>query len=274
MPTPRPVVSRHHPFLKEFRAAFRTAPEESGKLAIEGPRLLGEALRSGWKIEKVLFSETGHAQHGPKLLTQFSKHVAVAVVEDDLFRACAEVEQPQGVAALLALQVPELQEICTAQRADGAPPLLVVAAGLQDPGNMGTLLRSADAFGATAFIALAGTVSPWNAKAVRASAGSGFHLPVLSRLAVADFLAACRLYGVAILSSAARAKLELDAVDFRRPLCLVLGQEASGVPREILRASEATVAIPMQREVESLNAGVAGAILLYEAARQRARNDA
>jgi len=255
--------------LKEFRAAFRTAPEDSGKLAIEGARLMGEALRSGWKIEKVLFSQTGHVQHGKKLLNQFSKHVEVAVVEDDLFRTCTEVEQPQGVAAMLALQVPDLEEICTARRSDGEPPLLVVAAGLQDPGNMGTLLRSADAFGATAFIALAGTVSPWNPKAVRASAGSGFHLPVLSKLPATAFLEACRTHGVAILSAAARAKVELDAVDFRRPLCLVLGQEASGVPREILRASEATVAIPMQREVESLNAGVAGAILLYEAARHR-----
>jgi len=135
---------------------------------------------------------------------------------------------------------------------------------LQDPGNLGTLIRTADAFGASGVVALADTVNPYNPKCVRASAGSLFHPPVAAKVSAAELIAACRARGVRVVAAAAP-----EEFDWTAAACLLVGQEAAGVPRELLRAAEATVAIPMAREIDSLNAAVAGAILLHEASRQR-----
>lgn len=232
-------------------------------MAIEGPRLLAEAIRSGVRVEKVLFSRRGLEQLGGKLLPQFSKHTFVGVAEDAVFAAAMDAEHPQGVAALVALTPPMLAQ------AFGERTLLVAAAGLQDPGNLGTLIRTADAFGATGVVVLADSVSPYNPKAVRAGAGSLFHLPVVPRLPAAELIAACQAHGARLVATAARGSTPLSEAGLEGPVCLLIGQEAAGVPRELLRAAEVTVSIPIQPRVESLNAGIAGAILLYEAARQR-----
>lgn len=265
MPFEPAPIGRHHALLTEFRRAFKSGDAAAPLVAVEGPRLIAEAIRSGLRIEKALFSRTGLEHHGDKLLPQFSKHTTTAVADDASFAATMDVEHPQGVAALVTLPRPELAQ---AFGPEATVPLLVVAAGLQDPGNLGTLIRAADAFGATGVVALADTVSPFNPKAVRASAGSLFHLPVVAKVAASDLIAACRQRGVRLLATAARGD-EAALASLDQPTCLLIGQEAGGVPRELLRAADATLAIPMVRPIESLNAGVAGAILLYEAARQR-----
>lgn len=259
--------------LKRFRQAFRGEGEAVGAerlIPLEGARLIGEALRSGARIESVLFSRSGEARLGAKLRPQFSKHTEIAVADDGGFRAAMDVEHPQGVAALARLRPATLDELFAAPRAGAEPrALLLVAAALQDPGNLGTLIRAADAFGATGVAALAESVSPFNPKAIRASAGSLFHLPVAAAVAPAALAAACRRHEVQLAACVARGKTPLPAAELRAPVCLVIGQEAAGVPRELQRAAAITVAIPMAAEVESLNAGVAGAIMLYEAMRQR-----
>jgi TrmH family RNA methyltransferase len=262
VPTEPTPIGRHHVLLTEFRRAFRSGPPET-LLALEGPRLLAEALRSGVKLEKALFSRRGLEQWGGKLLPQFSKHTAVSVADDAAFTAAMDAEHPQGVAALAAITPPALEQ------AFGERTLLVAAAGVQDPGNLGTLIRTADAFGATGVAVLADSVSPYNPKSVRASAGSLFHLPVIPRLPPAELITACQAHGVRLLATAARASTPLSEAGLDGPVCLAIGQEAGGVPRELLRAADATVSIPINTRVESLNAGVAGAILLYEAARRR-----
>ena len=256
------------PLLKRFRQAFRGEAEEGGErlIPLEGVRLIAEALRSGARIEAALFSETGVARHGAKLRPQFSKHAEIAVTGDEAFRAAMDVEHPQGVAALARWRAAELE---TMMAPEGGTPALVVAAALQDPGNLGTLVRAADAFGATGVAALSESVGPFHPKAIRASAGSLFHLPVAEKIEPAALVEACRRHGVTILAGASRGKTELPRADLRGPVCLVIGQEAGGVPRALQRAAAGTVAIPMRRETESLNAGVAGAIILYEALRQR-----
>lgn len=267
MPLEPASIGRRHPLLGEFRRAFKAGPLEGGTLALEGPRLIADAIRSGCRVEKALFSRTGLEHHGAKLLPQFSKHVTTAVADDAAFASTAESEHPQGVAILLHFAAPELARVFGGE---STPALILAAAGVQDPGNLGTLIRAADAFGATGVVVLADSVSPYNAKAVRAGAGSLFHLPVVPKVGAADLIAACRQRSVRLLATAARGDSGLDA-GFSGPVCLVIGQEAEGVPRALLRAADATVAIPMARPVDSLNAGIAGAILLYEAARQRRR---
>ncbi|TAN21329.1 MAG: RNA methyltransferase [Acidobacteria bacterium] len=258
-PTP---IGRHHGLLTEFRRAFREGPPET-PLAMEGPRLVGEALRSGVQLEKVLFSRRGLEQQGAKLLPQLSKHTEVAVAEDAVFAGAMDAEHPQGVAALAAWAAAKLEAVF------GERALIVAAAGLQDPGNLGTLIRAADAFGASGVVALADTVSPFNAKAVRASAGSLFHLPVAARVTAEDLIAACRSRGVRLVATGARGGVAPAEAGLEGPVCLMIGQEAAGVPRALLRAADATVSIPIASRVESLNAAMAGAILLFEAGRVR-----
>ena len=147
-----------------------------------------------------------------------------------------------------------------------ATPLVVIAAGLQDPGNLGTLVRSAEAFGATGMILLPGTVSLWNGKTLRASSGSAFRLPVIA-MAAEEAFAALRAHGVRLLAAVARDG-EAEA-DLRGPSALLLGNEAAGLPGEWIAAADARVTIPCPGPVESLNAAVAGSVLLYDAMRQR-----
>jgi len=146
--------------------------------------------------------------------------------------------------------------------------LIMAAAGVQDPGNLGSMLRSAEAFGASGALLLEGTVSPFNAKVLRAAAGSLFRLPVVAMKASAA-LAAMRQHQVRLLVTSSHKGTPLPETDLKGPLCIFIGNEGAGVPRQIADAVDAAVVIPHSRDVESLNAGVAAAILLYEAARQR-----
>lgn len=258
--------------LKQFRQAFSARAEAGARgerlLPLEGARLIGEALRAGARIEAVLFSPGGEAQFGARLRPQLSKHCRVEILGERDFRAAMDAEHPQGVAALARWRERAAADLFPPP--GGAAALLVLAAGLQDPGNLGTLIRAADAFGGTGVAVLAGAVSPFNPKTVRAAAGSHFHLPIAAGVAAEEWTALCRQHGVRLAATAAHGKMALAETDLRPPVCVILGQEASGVPRIWQRAAAMTLSIPMARAVDSLNAGVAGAIVLYEAQRQRA----
>ncbi len=145
----------------------------------------------------------------------------------------------------------------------------MVLAGLQDPGNLGTILRSAEAFGATGVVSLPGTVSAWNPKAVRASAGSVFRVPLLAA-GEKECLQRLREAGVKIFSTTARAARPADLADMAGPAALLIGNEGSGVPERIASQADGAITISCPGPVESLNAAVAAGVLLYEASRQRA----
>ena len=151
----------------------------------------------------------------------------------------------------------------------GAPALWVVLDGVQDPGNAGTILRTADAAGATAFITLEETTDLLSDKALRASMGSLFHLPVVTNVSRGTFIRFAEEQGVKLFAAALTSTACLHfSADYRDPVALVLGQEGSGVSTEILEAAE-PLYIPMVGQAESLNVSAAAAVLLYEALRQR-----
>lgn len=269
MPSTLEPIGRHHPLLTGFRRAFRSGPAAAGLLAIEGAKLIGEALRSGFQLDTVLFSETGWEQWGAKLQPQLSRHVRSAVTSDAAFGAAMDSEHPPGVAALVRFTPSPLEALFPPGK---QPSLIAAACGLQDPGNLGTLIRAADAFGAAGVVTLEDTVSPFNPKSVRASAGSIFHLPVAARVPAAALIEACGTHGLILVAAETRAEpFETAAATLAAPICLLLGQEAGGLDRALRRAASATVAIPMRAGVDSLNAAIAGAILLYEAAKQQAK---
>ena len=214
---------------------------------------------------------------------------------DRLFAQAAGTETPQGIAALI--QAPQT---CFDDLVRGVP-LVLVMAGIQDPGNVGTLLRTAEAFGATGAASCpawgTGTADPFGPKALRASVGSALRLPVLRGVGTPVLLAQLRVAGVRVYAASpdtasaaagpnaggsttaaresARKPLLPWEVNWREPAALLLGNEGAGLPADLVRSSDAVVRVPQiaasesGAQVESLNAAVAGAILLYEAARQR-----
>jgi len=176
----------------------------------------------------------------------------------------AATQNPQGIAALVELPPYNLDTILA-----GRNPLLLVACGLQDPGNLGTLVRSAAAFGASALCTLPETVSPFNPKTVRSSAGTIFHLPVLHDLSVNDLLHRLRMARIRIVAADRRSASPLDQADLRGSVAIMVGREASGLPPEIARAASQVLSIPIRPGIDSVNAATAGSVFLYEAARQR-----
>ena len=224
--------------------------------------IVEEAIRSGLRLSTVFFSESAK-ERAHKLLPQLSAHTEALLLPDEVFASAVPSETPQGVAALVRVKSFALDEMFAP-----APALLVVTAGLQDPGNLGTIARSAEAFGATGLLLGERTVSPWNWKAVRASAGSLFRLPAL-KVELAKALREIKSRGVRVLATSSHKGTPIAEVDLRGPVAFIVGSEGAGVPKERAGASRRGGSDPAFAKVESLNAGIAASILLYEAARQR-----
>ncbi len=264
----RRIEGRHNALVKELRQAFgyseRTA---DGDCAIEGLRIVEEAIRSGLRFRAVFFKES--AQNlAERLLPQIGAHVDTLLLPDKLFDAAVPTETPQGVAALVRLKDASLADIL--ERLQLGP--IVVLAGLQDPGNLGTILRSAEAFGSAGVLLGEGTVSPFNSKVIRASAGSIFRLPVIiakTAGGLEEISPKLRAENVRMIATSSHKGTPLDQANLTGPLAVFIGSEGAGLSRSVLAQADEMVAIPHTTQVESLNAGVAGSIVLYESARQR-----
>ncbi|HEX7288709.1 MAG TPA: RNA methyltransferase [Candidatus Angelobacter sp.] len=261
----RPVSSRQNALVKELRKAFAQAePTAEGALAIEGLRVIEEAIRSGLRFDAVFFSQSGRG-HAARLLPQISSHAEALLLPDDVFASAAGTETPQGVAALVRLKPAKLDDLLDQVTSD---LLLVAVAGIQDPGNLGTIIRSAEAFSARAVLLGEKTVSHFNAKAVRASAGSLFREPLV-RVKLAETITLLKQHGVRVLATSSHKGRPLPEADFTGASMIVIGGEGAGLPAEILSLADELITIPHSPRVESLNAGIAASIILYEAARQR-----
>ena len=265
----RIVQSKQNARLKELRHAFaHPGRSKHSRAGIEGPHLVAEALRAGLAIDCVFA-----AQENEDLLIGLGlpAETEILLLPGSLLAASLDTETPQRLAALIDTPHWTWKHILASP--GRSAPLVLVLAGIQDPGNLGAILRSAEAFGACGVVCLAGTVSPWNPKAVRASAGSIFRLPVIFADADESFR---RLHdrGVTVWTTAARSANEAARVDLARPVAFIIGNEGSGVPNEIAAMAEGALTIPCPGPVESLNAAVAAGILLYEVSRQRALRSA
>lgn len=260
----RRVEGRHNSLVKEMRHAFSGAElTEAGDCAIEGIRIVEEAIRSGLRFHAVVFSESAENQ-SRRLMPQLGAHVETAVLPDKLFASIVPSDTPQGVAALVRYRQSSLSDLL--ERLQAGP--LVVVVGLQDPGNLGTILRSAEAFGAAGVLLGEGTVSPFNPKVVRGSAGSLFRLPIV-RVKLAEVLLELREKAVRLVATSSHKGIPLPKANLSAPIAILIGGEGAGVPRDLLAKADEVVAIPHTPQVESLNAGVAASIVLYEVARRK-----
>src|SRR5712692_2135190 len=267
----RRIEGRHNALVKQLRWAFSRAERtEEGDCAIEGLRILEEAIRSGLRFRAVFFRESTQ-DRAERLLPQIGAHVETLLLPDKLFDSVVPSETPQGVAALVRLKEWSLEDIL--ERMQIGP--VVVLAGLQDPGNLGTILRSAEAFGSAGVVLGEGTVSPFNSKVIRASAGSVFRLPIVrghgkpAQHKLGEVSEKLRALGVRLVATSSHKGTPLDQADLKGAVAIFFGNEGAGLPREVMAEMDEFISIPHTQQVESLNAGVAASIVLYEAARQR-----
>jgi TrmH family RNA methyltransferase len=253
------IESRQNPRVKELRAALaRTGRTPGGLVAIEGEHLVAEAVRSHLRFASI-FLRDGYA---PRIeLPEDADHF---LLPPDVFASVVATEQPQGIAALVHPPAFSIESLFH------GVPLVLVLAGLQDPGNVGTLLRSAEAFGSTGVLLLPGTTSPWNQKALRASAGSAFRVPAISQ-GEDDALKLLMQHSIPVVAAVARGGTAIDKAPFADACALLIGNEGAGLSDTLIATARHCVTIAMPGKVESLNAAIAGSLLLYEASRRRRR---
>jgi TrmH family RNA methyltransferase len=264
MRAPAEVVrSRANPLYKRLLEMKERGGDDLA--LVEGVRLLEEAREAGVPVREVAASPRARdSARGRALLADLeARGVPIRLLEDRLLSSISEMETTQGILALV--ERPTFAEEALFR----GTPLLLVAVAIQNPGNLGGLLRTAEAAGATGAILTEGTADPLSWKALRGSMGSAFRLPHRRGLPIEATLASLKGRGISTVAAYATASVRYDEADLGGPAAFLLGNEGAGLPPDVMRSADQRVAIPMRGGVESLNVGVAAGILLFEAARQR-----
>ena len=254
------IRSAAHPLLKRARAA--AAGKEGGVIVLEGDRLIDEAVQRGYDLEVVLVSD----ERSERAAELVAAGIPVRVVLERLLEAASPLKSPPGCLALA-------REPGTARLAElalGDDALLAVVAGVQDPGNLGALARTAEAAGARGLIVVAGGCSPWNPKALRGSMGSLLRLPVVLHASARDALSELESAGFRSVAARTRGGTPHESFDWSGRIALWFGAETGELSSEVVLSIDA-VSIPMEGAVESLNVTTAAAILLFAARRTAVR---
>ena len=259
------VSSRQNALVKRFRALAADPRAETDRVLLDGTHLIEEALASGLALETVVFADSA-ANGGLAALARRVERSGARTVTmpDTVFDAASPVQQPSGVIAIAAFRPRDLDDVLAAQ-----PPLVVMLDGVQDPGNVGAIVRAAEGCGATGVIAGARCAHPFGWKALRGSMGSAFRLPVAVRVKLSDAIVKMQSQGMRVLATVPRDGTPIADCDLRGPTAFLLGGEGAGLSPQLVAAADQRVTIPMKGPVESLNVAIAASLLLYEASRQR-----
>jgi TrmH family RNA methyltransferase len=264
------ALGPRHPETKRLRSLLRDASARASERAfvLEGPRLLADAIRRGTPLEAVYLGQNARQAFHALLDTPALAAVPVAELKEGVLEKLGSTRTPQPVLAVAPIPpAPAIDDL------RGPGPVLVTV-GVSDPGNLGTLMRSAEASGCAGLVCAGDSVDAYNPKVVRASAGSVLGIPVIAAPAGEQLDPAVVLGALAAAGrtrfGAAVGGTPMDAVDLTAPVALVLGSEAHGLPADVRARLDGSVGIPMAGPAESLNVAMAGTILCFEAARQRA----
>ena len=242
--------------------------EASGLFLVEGVRFVEEALESGVEVVQVMYSPALlHSERGQKLLAHAAgRKLGLHTVSDKVLGYIADTENPQGVVAAVRVLAHSLESL------EVENPVLVVVDGVQDPGNLGTIIRTAVAAGAHAVLCTQGSVDIYNPKTMRSTMGAVFKIPCIQGLAHTDLVNWLKKREIPILIAEADGEEVYYSTDLLPPLAVVIGSEGSGPSEFIMGKATRRIRIPLSNEVESLNAAVAAALLLFESKRQRTAN--
>ncbi len=266
MPHAPDITSAKNPLVKRIRAlADRDAREAEGRLVVEGVRMIEAVLAAGVPVELLLVDPAAAAAPRAGAVVEDARRRGVKLVTaaPHVVAACSQVDTPQGMLAVVDRPRASLSSVLAP-----ADLCLVIADRIQDPGNLGTIIRIADAAGASGVVATAGSVDPYHPKVVRATMASLFHLPVVTADA-GEVLASLGERGARILVAYQSGATDYTEADYRGPLAIVLGNEGGGPDPVWLGAAHAIVRIPLYGRAESLNVAIAAGLLLYEVRRAR-----
>jgi TrmH family RNA methyltransferase len=273
------LTSRQNPLVRAFRA-LATHRNPGERLLLEGAHLVEEALSAGVSVEVAAVAssllerraEGGRDAEIRRLADRLARSgTRVVSAGTSVMAAMSPADTPSGLVAIARHEAAPLDAAFASDRA-AAAPLTLVAEGVQDPGNLGAMIRTAEAAGATGVVASGASADPFGWKALRGAMGSTFRLPVARASSARVAVEAARRTGLRVVASAARADTPLFGAALRGPTALLMGGEGAGLPPDVLELADEVIAIPMQPPVESLNVAVAAGLLLYEAVRQRSKD--
>jgi TrmH family RNA methyltransferase len=257
------ISSRQNATVKRFRALARESTGD--ELLLEGAHLVEEGLAAGLTFDTVAFAESSaNGKLAPLVSRAEHTGARVLIVADAVFPGLSPVTHPTGVVAIAQLGKWTLDAVLAKQ-----PQLVMMVDAVQDPGNVGAIVRAAEACGVSGVIVGSGSADPFGWKALRGSMGSALRLPIARVDSTTDAVDAARAAGMRVFAAVPRGGTRLADCDMRGPTAIILGGEGPGLSADVLERADQRLTIPMQAPVESLNVAVAAAIVLYEAARQR-----
>lgn len=267
------ITSRQNALVRTFRTL---ASRRGRRLLLDGAHLVDEALAAGVRVEVAAFSTRVLERRAGDRVAELRRladrlergRARVVGVSDLVMAAMSPAETPSGVVAIAAHEPPAVDAALDSAPA-GSPALVLLIADVQDPGNLGAMIRTAEAAGATGVVACGASADPYGWKALRGAMGSSIRLPVAGRPATRDAVVAARARGLRIVATGPQGGRSLYDADLRQPTALLVGGEGSGLATEIIALADESISIPMQGSVESLNVAVSAALVLYEAFRQR-----
>jgi TrmH family RNA methyltransferase len=264
-----PVASRKNPLLRRIARLDQDAErrQEEGVYLLWGGKVVEEGLREPGRLERVLVGVGFSRQAAGRSLVRrlLRSSLPITMVEEKVLDDVLPGAGDQGLLALVRMNLMKVQEMLDRSR----EPVLLVADRIQDPGNLGTLVRLGEAAGIAGLLIMRGTVDPYHTRAARASAGSILRVPVARISGPRELAAGCGDRKMRILASVPEGGTSCEQADLRRAMVLVVGNEGEGVSREWLEAADLKLSIPLGGSVQSLNVTLATAMLLYEAMRQR-----
>lgn len=256
------IASRQNALVRQFRHVAHG--EDAERMLLDGEHLIEEALASGIDIEVAAFAERTAGGSVARRLPNATRNVIVA---DSVLNAISPVQSPSGAVAIAKRPSSDLDRVFR-----GTPQLVLFLHDIQDPGNVGAIVRAAEGCGATGVVCNERTADPFGWKALRGSMGSSFRVPLATKQHVAEAIGCARAKGLRIYTTSAHGGTPLPESNLRMPVVIVLGGEGGGLPASVLELADERLTIPMQPPVESLNVAIAAALVTYEAARQRQKN--
>jgi TrmH family RNA methyltransferase len=258
------ITSRQNPVVARFRTAARG--DVGGVILLDGAHLVGDALAAEvtFQIVAVTPASAEETDIAPLVDALSRRGVEVVTVSASVMEAVSPVKTPSGIVALAEQPAADPDRLY-----GGSPALVVVAVDVQDPGNLGAIVRVAEAAGASGLVAAGVSANPFGWKALRGSMGSALRLAIASEMTVEEAIADAKRHGCRIVATAPRDGRSIFEVDLTGPAAVLIGGEGQGLSPQLIDAADERITIPMQAPVESLNAAVTAALIVYEAKRQR-----
>ena len=263
------ITSRQNPLVARFRAAARTNRSNRSQILLDGTKLVEDALAAGVSIDVAVVSSAELRKNNRKFTSLAhnleANGVTVAAATNEVLSSMSPVSSPSGFVAIAAHRPVRLQDVYRRRGLTLAP------VGVQDPGNVGAIIRAADAAGASGVVVSSGSADPFGWRALRGAMGSSFRLPVADINHISAAVDAAHERGIDVIAAVPRGGRSLYAFDLTEPKLIFLGSEGAGLDDEILALADARLTVPMRQHVQSLNAAVAASLIVYEARRQRTR---